>query len=82
MVVIKVLFFASAKEITGVSKTTVDLEVGQTTTDLVSKLSEMFPNLNVSRDQISLAVNKVYCKSAVELKDGDEVALLPPISGG
>lgn len=82
MITINVLFFASAKEITGLSKCKVELEVGQTTSDFVSKLSVMFPGLNIERDQISIAVNQVYCKETKELHDGDTVALLPPISGG
>lgn len=79
---VKVLFFASAKEITGLSTTTVELDAGANTTDLETKLSEMFPSLDIGRDQISLAVNQVYCRQPIDLKDGDEVALLPPISGG
>jgi molybdopterin converting factor subunit 1 len=82
MITINVLFFASAKEITGLSKTKVELESGQTTVDFVAKLTVLFPSLNIQRDQISIAVNQVYCKETKELFDGDTIALLPPISGG
>lgn len=79
---IKVLFFASAKEITGKSKTEIELSDGQTTADLVSALTELYPSLNITRDQISIAVNQTYCREVKVLNNNDEVALLPPISGG
>lgn len=89
---IKVLFFASAREATGTSSTTVSLEstkdqssgieIGSTARSLVAKLAETYPYLDFERDQISVAVNKQYIEEDVILKDGDEVALLPPIAGG
>lgn len=80
---INVLFFGSTRELTGISS--MDLEITKetvTTDDLIQELIKIYPNINVERDQLSIAVNKQYCKAVRELKDGDEVALLPPISGG
>lgn len=80
---VKVLFFASAKEATGKKKVELDLEGEENTVKhLMNKLEGMFPDLNFQRDQISLAVNQVYCSTGAILAEGDEVALLPPISGG
>lgn len=82
MIGVCVLFFASAKEITGINRTKVEMDENSSTDDLIVKLVDMFPGLDVKRDRISIAVNQTYCKEAVTLKNGDEVALLPPISGG
>ena len=81
---VKVLFFASAREAVGASSTTITLqnekdesgaEIGSTARSLAAKLSATYP-------EISVAVNKQYIEEDVILKDGDEVALLPPIAGG
>jgi molybdopterin converting factor subunit 1 len=86
---IKVLFFASVKEITGLSQCVIDISSSlnsteaQTLSYLLQLLTEQFPGLNIARDQISIAINQEYCTSlGVTLKDGDVVALIPPISGG
>jgi molybdopterin synthase sulfur carrier subunit len=91
---VKVLFFASARDATGKKKIEVELspdstgeqssasEIEMSVKHLIAQLEAIFPNLNVERDQISLAINQVYCSDEALLKDGDEVAFLPPISGG
>ena len=68
----------------GESETSVELPPGGTTAQLRSILAERFPSLAEAAGSITLAVNQEYLdEGAVEaLKDGDEVALIPPISGG
>ena len=86
--IVKVLFFASAVEATGgVSDLNVEFDDTNTaekitTTQLIAKLETMFPKLNVELNQISIAVNEVYCTEEAILSNADTVALLPPISGG
>jgi molybdopterin converting factor subunit 1 len=85
MVKVKVLFFASTREQTGQSNIEIDLgddPATATTEILLQILNNAYPNLNVSLDFITLAINKKYRRGVVLLQDGDEVALLPPISGG
>ena len=81
---IKVLFFASARELVGDSMTELDVDSPTTTAAVVDLLCERFPKLSLIRTTIAIAVNRIYTKLSepVELKDGDEVAFLPPISGG
>lgn len=57
-------------------------EVGSSAKALVEALTKKFPYLDFEKNQISLAVNKEYITDDIELQDGDEVALLPPIAGG
>lgn len=79
---IKVLLFASFREIVGASELTLTVDDGCTTTTLFEQLCEKHPQLKLGADQISVAVNKAYISASSELKDNDEVAFLPPISGG
>lgn len=79
---VSVLFFASAREAAGISSAIYEISDGSTTLDLANQLMNTYPKLKFEEDQISLAVNKKYCRSPIDLNDGDEIALLPPISGG
>lgn len=79
---IKVLYFASAREVSG--KTAEDLEVPSpcTVADLKVILSDRCRDLNFDKNKIKVAVNKRYSDDSIILKDTDEVALIPPIAGG
>jgi len=79
---VKVLFFASARELTGETEITLDLEDGATSTQLPEILMSLYPDLDIQRDRMSLAINQVYCREKTELRERDVVAILPPISGG
>mmetsp|Transcript_9535 Transcript_9535/g.31372 ORF Transcript_9535/g.31372 Transcript_9535/m.31372 type:complete len:85 (+) Transcript_9535:111-365(+) len=81
---VKVLYFARAREAAGVSEEAVELEAAASTTkNLLEKLVAAHPQLQSVLDCITLAINEEYAEGDdVELKAGDEVALIPPISGG
>jgi molybdopterin converting factor subunit 1 len=79
---VKVLFFASARELTGETDIHLDLQPGATTGEIPELLMSIYPDLDMKRDRMSIAVNKVYCREPTELKEGDIIAILPPISGG
>ena len=77
-----VLFFASCREQSGTNRVEVDLAEESTTADLVEHLLQLFPGLSNGIKELSMAINKKYIRGIGPLADGDEVALLPPISGG
>ena len=79
---IRVLFFASFREIVGSASLSLTVDEKCTTQSLFELLCEMHPQLRLGADQVSVAVNKNYVSAASPLNDGDEVAFLPPISGG
>lgn len=111
---IKVLFFASARELVGQSMALIDIqeEIAEGAPSsasvgaLLRLLFEQFPRLTQSVATLSVALNRSYLPrtvsllsqeaedteeihiklarsfDSVSLKEGDEVALLPPISGG
>ena len=84
---VRVLFFASARELAGVSDAEFDLsslEGGRTTSALRRAIAVQFPLTEELVQDVTLAVNQVYVSAGddPELKEGDEVALIPPVSGG
>lgn len=82
---VKVLYFASAREDIGKREEEVTLSnngTALTLGDLRKKLCEMYPAAQAAISAITLARNLEYSDDDAELHDGDEVALIPPISGG
>jgi len=79
---IKVKFFALYREVAGHPEEILDLRVGSSVGDLLGLLREKYPKLGSLSDNIIVSVNKKYAREEVALKEGDEVALLPPVSGG
>jgi len=74
----RILFFASVAEVTGTSETQ-NLNAG-TTDELRQKLQELFPG--IEKLKYTLAVNKEVVTGNLKLSESDEVAVLPPFSGG
>lgn len=84
---VKVLFFASAKDATGISQTSLSLEDGAHTTTFRKVLATKYPSLAdtvLDEDSLTLALNEEYVQTGavISLKEGDTIALIPPISGG
>jgi len=72
--------FASVRELIGEDELTIDLPAGATITDLEKLLVERAPDF--ARLPVAYAVNRCYATRDAVLSDGDEVAFIPPISGG
>lgn len=81
---IKVLFFARSRELAGTTEKILKLQEGCTTKTLVDELLAEFPDLSQIRGSFVLSLNQEYLSPGQEevLTDGDEVAIIPPISGG
>mmetsp|Transcript_6087 Transcript_6087/g.11903 ORF Transcript_6087/g.11903 Transcript_6087/m.11903 type:complete len:131 (+) Transcript_6087:579-971(+) len=82
--VVRVLFFAKSRELAGVAECEVCLDrVGISVGELVwGILGERFPKLKVLTGSCSVAVNFEVVEPNFKLFGGEEVALIPPISGG
>jgi len=78
----EVLLFSVLRQRLGKSHITVVIEEGMNGADLLDRLSEQYPALAPYRSMIRLAVNQVYVSEAVPLFQGDEIALITPVSGG
>jgi molybdopterin converting factor subunit 1 len=78
---IQVVLFGAAADRAGTRETRVS--VGETTLDeLWSLLAERYPGLSPMRDTLAFAVNGEYARGDTLVSPGDEVAVLPPVSGG
>jgi len=76
---IQVLFFASLKEHLGETEVQLELSSPQTVEALWGTLSA---DKKAVPEQILFAVNHEYVHADYQLKDGDEVAFFPPVTGG
>jgi len=79
---IKVLLFGRLKEVVGAAEEQVELPEGASVEDLFAHYRRRFPRWEEFRPSLAVAVNQEYAGSTAALKGGDEVAFLPPVSGG
>jgi molybdopterin synthase catalytic subunit len=77
---VHVRLFASYREAARTGRIDVPLPVGARVTDVLDALTVSIPALRATRGLI--AVNHTYVNADFALGDGDEVALIPPVSGG
>jgi molybdopterin converting factor subunit 1 len=78
----RVLFFAQLKDATGCASVELAAPVSISSEQLWSELLKIFPALETHRRTVRLARNSEYVASDAQFADGDEVALIPPVSGG
>ncbi len=78
----KVRFFARLADLAGTREADVDLGEGLTVTEAFQVLCERFPDLSDHADSLMYAVNAEYVSPDHRLREGDELALIPPVSGG
>ena len=79
---VRVRCFAAAREIVGKSELTVDLPEGSTLTQLFDQIQRQFPRLQGLAGSLLFSVNREYATAEKLLVAEDEVALIPPVSGG
>ncbi len=79
---ITVRLFASYREHIGKRSMDVTLDRNSTVGDLVSYINEKFPGFSSHPDHVVVAVNEEYVSHSQRLKDGDDAAFIPPVSGG
>lgn len=79
---VKILFFAAAREIAGTSAMELALEEEATVGQMKQTLVERFPGLHHVLGHSTVAVDREYATTDRTLYHGAEVAILPPSSGG
>ena len=79
---VRVLFFGQLKDIVGASQEDAELSEGARVEDLFERYGRRFPRLAEFRPSIAASVNQEYAAWRAPLAPGDEVAFLPPVSGG
>lgn len=80
---VDLLFFGIAKDIVG--KSQIDMDFGEdspsSVADLKLVLKKRYPEFS-KLSSLAIAVNNEYAEDHVQLKSNDEVAIIPPVSGG
>lgn len=79
---IRLKFFGPLRDVAKMAETEIRLKEDTTVGDLVRILGERFPNLQEHLKVVSFSIDDEYASREAVLNDGDEVGLLPPISGG
>jgi len=79
---VRLLFFASIKDIIGARQIDVEIPSGTTVGKLLELLEEKYPRIAGYRSILLTSVNEEYANREATIADGDEVAIFPPVSGG
>lgn len=79
---VSVLYFATLRARLGIRRELVPLSDGATLGALKEQVARLHPELEVPLDSAVAAVNRNFARPEEILKEGDEVAFFPPVSGG
>ena len=79
---VNVKLFARLRDIAGAGELECEVPAGSTVGDVWAILGQRFPSLSPFAASISCAVNAEYARMNAPVANGDEVAFLPPVSGG
>jgi MoaE-MoaD fusion protein len=79
---VKVLLFGQLKDIVGHQEELLNLETGAQLSAVMTHYAERYPKFQGLNNSIACSINQEYAQGTAVLQDGDEVGLLPPVSGG
>lgn len=79
---VRVLLFAAYREIVGEKEVSWTADPGSTLGQFLEAFLAAHPRLSPHRASMMVAVNLAVADASLVLREGDEVALLPPVSGG
>ena len=79
---VTVRLFARLRDLAGAGELIRDVPSGATAHQVWNDLVLEWPGLRDYEKTISVAVNAEYARMSADVRDGDEVAFMPPVSGG
>jgi sulfur-carrier protein len=79
---ITVKLFAILRDRAGIGETSLELSTGTTALQAAQQLLAAYPSIDPFISRLAFAVNEEYVPANTLLNDGDELALIPPVSGG
>ena len=82
MMQVRVLYFGQLRELANKREEPIEVPKGATVQQLFDRCAEGFPQLKDFDDVIAIGVNHSFAARDQVLRDGDEVAMMPPVSGG
>lgn len=79
---VKVLFFGRVRELTGLTEEEGEVREGTTLADLLERYMRRYPQLAGLRASLVTSRNQEFVTWDTRITSGDEIAFLPPVSGG
>jgi molybdopterin converting factor subunit 1 len=79
---VKVLFFGMLKDIVGRAEDQIEVADDARLESVFTRYAREFPRLTDLESSIVLACNHEFCDRSAAIREGDEIAFLPPVSGG
>ena len=79
---VKVKCFAMCREITGSDEITLELPASASLAQFWDKMTASYPELEKYQTHSRVALNMEYVTTEASLKEGDELCIIPPVSGG
>ena len=79
---VRVLFFATLRDLAGTKEIMVEVESGTDVKKLKAILASLIPSINGAIDNVLIAVNREFAFDEDVIPDGAEVGVFPPVSGG
>jgi len=79
---LEVRYFQMLRAVAGAERESVEVPDGASVGDLIDRVTERHPKLAAVRSSILIAVNQEHSGAERRLNSGDEVAFMPPFSGG
>lgn len=79
---VRLKFFGAIKEMMRMAQADLEVPAGATVSQLLAVLADQHPQTREFLPALAVAVNLEYASPDSPLKDGDEVGLIPPVSGG
>jgi molybdopterin converting factor subunit 1 len=79
---VKVLFFGRLKDLVGRAEEDVEIRDGERLEEVFARYGARHPQVGQLRGSVVASVNQEFAPWDARLRHGDEVAFLPPVSGG
>lgn len=79
---IRVLLFGQLKDLIGQNEDSLELQPNSLLSEVLNHYARRFPRFESLASSIACSVNQEYASTTTVLREGDEVGLLPPVSGG
>ena len=74
--------YAVCRELADTGSFEITLPLLTSKEEIISTLLRVYPNLQKIAPQLAVAVNNTYVQSEIQLNAGDEISIIPPVSGG
>lgn len=79
---VTIRFFASHREATGRASVVADVPDESTVAEVFARVSADYPAVTLTGRGVAFALNHEHVPGDAKVRDGDEIAILPPVAGG